>query len=291
MFLLLLVQFLLLAVSSCSTTEHDVIEKFIPVINPIQDNSYFRIGSYNAHYFATLNDPTYALRNLEIDLMQMRLVVLILQEFPTAFWKSPAFEYVRAATRRYGMPYFCEAFIDDGKHAYGTVFASRYPLKGCKTIDVELGDMAGYSVVEYQNRPINLFAIHLERLETENAERVSQIGRLVGFIKANGLDTGNLLVAVDTTQPYLSDPIWELRSSLPVEDSFAMLGWTRPSYTTFQGITRNYLFLLKSMKGMAVGSYVLQGQSDSFAAVIDLWKYPDQIKGGLPKPMVNVLRA
>lgn len=254
------------------------VEKFIPTQNPIQDNSFFRVASYNANFFASLNDPATALYYLGIDLYQIRVFVLVIQEFPKTFTKGPYYSMVKTMLQQYGMPYVCECFLGDNAHTYGTIIASRYPLKDCQAFSLGTDSLVGRAAVQYNGRWITLLGSHEERQEDASAQRLANMNNLVDYVISEGLDQGYTLIAIDTTQQFQSDSIWALRSGLPIDDVFYMLGWTRPSYTSYQGITRNYIFMLRGMKTMPVGCYVLQGQSDSFAAIVDMWKYPDEVK-------------
>lgn len=250
-------------------------------------------------FFDLNGDQKEIFKKFGIDLGSIRVFVLIMQEFPKVYYNSPLYANVKEYLAAFGLVYLCENFMKDDLHDYGNIYASRYPLKGCKSIDLYYDEMAGQATVQYQGRDITMIGAHLERGTDAGVERVNQMNSLVDYILASGLDQGNLFIAIDTTEQYNSDPIWTLRAGLPIEDSFAILSWTRPTYTSYQGVTRNYIFALKSMKGLLVGSYVLQSGSNSFAAIIDIWKYPDQIAAGFTNnpnnvvkgPQINMLRA
>lgn len=270
---------------SASRLSGQAVEKFIPIQNPLQNNSFFRIATYNGQFFDLNVDQSDMFQKFGVDLGSMRVFVLIMQEFPKVYYKSPGYAVVKQYLAAFGLVYLCENFRDGDLYDYGNIYASRYPLTGCKSIELYNDELAGQATVQYQGRDINLVGAHLERSAEGGAERMNQMTLLVDYIIASGLDQGNTFIAIDTTEQYNSDPIWTLRTGLPIEDSFSMLTWTRPTYTSYQGITRNYIFALKSMKGLLVGSYVLQSGSNSFAAIIDLWKYPDQIAASYLNPV------
>ncbi len=253
-------------------------EKFIPTQNPYQVNSFFRISSYNANFFSAISDQNFNLKNMAYDLHQLRSFVLVMQEFPISFYKSPYYPKMKEMlVGMFGMSYFCESFVDDGYHRYGVVTASRYSIGTCKVIQMNQDELFSHVEVEYNGRFIPIIASHMERAAEANVERVDQMNLIVDYIKTEAQLEGSLyIIAIDTTLQYTDEAIWTLRTKLGIEDSYAMLDWTRPSYTTFEGITRNYMFLSEKMRGMPVGTYVLQSTSDSFAVLIDLWKYPDE---------------
>lgn len=268
------------------------VEKFIPNQDPIQPSSYFRIGSYNAKYFDAVGNSLQSLQYLAIDLTQIKVFTLILQEFPKTFYKSAYYSQFTQTLKVFGLPYICECFLDGNAYDYGTIFASRNPLTGCTAIPLAADEVGGHTAVLYKNRNIDLVAAHLENEVSASAERISEMNLLVEYIKSKQLDDGYLMIGIDTTDQYNSDAIWALRSGLPIEDSFFMLDWTRPSYASYQGITRNYFFMPRAIKTMPVGSYVLESMSNSFAALMDIWKYPDEVKavepGARPDPMAGL---
>lgn len=259
--------------------------RMLPIHNPIQD-SYFRVASYNARYFGLVNDPSGNIGILDNDLGMLRALTVVVHEFPVAFWKSESYGLVKGIFTKYGLPYLCEQFIDDGVHSYGTIVASRYPLPKCKSMDLGDDELLLHAEVEYMGRPISLLGTHLERNNTEAVERVNQMSMVVDYVNDQGLAIDPdipMILVLDTTLPWTADAIWTIRVGLPVEDTYQILDWTRPTYMTFEGVTRNYIFVSKNAKSMVVGTYMLHAQSDCFSCAADLWKYPDQLK--VPPPL------
>lgn len=250
----------------------------IPSQNPIQEElSYFRVASYNARF---LDDPfSFAtnLQRLTADLTIMRVFVVVLQEVTLAFFRSSLYAQFKAFCTGFGFLHRCESFLEDGEHEHGTIVISRNPVGLCQNLDLTLGELLTHTEIEYLDRRVTLLASHLESSTADGAEaeRVAQMQLLVDYFGAHALDQQYTVVCLDSTQQYSADSIWLIRSRLPVEDSFGMLEWTRPTFAKYEGVTRNYQFLSKNMRGMLIGSYATHPlASDSFASVIDLWQYP-----------------